>query len=612
MSVSNGCCNTYDSSAQCGIGFAVGRAGAAIMALMLTLGMVLCMALTAAPSHAAADGTPPTPKQTGSVSVNGNAMFGSISYDGSVAVMYEEKQDSDSKNSSYVVVSFKDSKVTPITGKGVISPDAKSVFFVDAAGKGLKMLDVSTGKITDLPGDVTGMSVSAATGDLVLLSRGGEGNDSDDKGDVAVYDVAARRLGPITDLVCATEGRCIIPSTDLSRMFVIETAGRTTAGKTASKLWTYDLKTGKQIDAKEISGMPSDAAGPFQVRSSSLGDKAVVVSAYIDSGNKAGARSRSTRMLRLGLDDAKITPLADGAYMTGLPTYRRQIVNPANPSIPYALVIAGADGDITYGVDPLPDGAQSVQVFDVAANKVVRTVPVPAALQGKGVFLGLSDDGQFALQCVMDDTLTWQTVDLATGGMASVQLDLAGDFAENTGSDFEVSGDGSTFVTAKWDTGANATTLKVYATGVGGTVKPAASAGGAWSVAIPGLGGINVWWIIGAVAGLIVLIVVVALLLRGRHARKAGRAGSAAGSAGRGVAAADATGLNGLAPIAQPIQPVTSVTQATPKRPALAAPAPPIIVSPAVPAVRFCTECGTRVTRPDAKFCPGCGHPLNQ
>lgn len=585
--------------------------------------------ISVAPSVAFADdaaGTPPTPKQTGTVSVSGNMRFSSMSYDGSVAMMHE----ADSEDGGDAVVSFKDGKVTPIAGQGMITPDAKFVFFIDAASKGLKMLDVATGKVSDLPGDVAGMELAGATGDRVLLSR----DDS-----VVVYDVAARRLRTTTDFSSTAPSDTFnirIPSVDLSRMFIIDDYV-----STSPKLLTYDLDTGKQTDAKTISGMPSDAEmSTLQADSLTTNDKAVVVSTFLKG---AGA---SQRVFRLGLDDAKMTPLADGAYMTGESNFFSGNVNPAIPAVPYMLVVPGADGE--FNIDSIPADAKSAQVFDVAANKVVRTVKLPAALREKGnIFLGLSDDGNFALNYKLEDPLKWQTVDLATGNVASVQLDLAGDFAETEDSDCWVSWDGSMFVTAKWDSSTNATTVKVYATGVGGTVKPEPS-GRAWTVALPMLGRISVWWIIGAAAGLVVLIaaiVIIVILARRRRARKALQGQPVpptqpaaplvpqvqpAQSPDQPLAPTVPTFPAGpipqaAVPVAPPTSPVAPTGIVPPGSPAPAAVLPPAVNVPASPAasvpvasavpapapeVRFCTQCGARITSAKARFCPNCGSAL--
>ena len=598
--------------------------GAAIAAAV-AMAMVSVAPVVAFADDAA--GTPPAPKQTGTVSVSGNMRFSSMSYDGSVAMMHE----ADSEDGGDAVVSFKDRKVTPIAGQGMITPDAKFVFFIDAASKGLKMLDVATGKVSDLPGDVAGMELAGATGDRVLLSR----DDS-----VVVYDVAAQRLRTTTDFSNTAPSDTFnirIPSTDLSRMFIIDDYV-----STSPKLLTYDLDTGKQTDAKTISGMPSDAEmSTLQADSLTTNDKAVVVSTYM-----ASAQSVAPRVFRLGLDDAKMTPLADGAYMTGESNFFSGNVNPAIPAVPYVLVVPGADGE--FNSDPIPADAKSVQVFDVAANKVVRTVKLPAALREQGnIFLGLSDDGNFALNYKLEDPLKWQTVDLATGNVASVQLDLAGDFAETEDSDCWVSWDGSMFVTAKWDSSTNATTVKVYATGVGGTVKPEPS-GRAWTVALPMLGRISVWWVIGAAAGLVVLIAAIVIIVMLAHRRRARKAlqdqpvppaqpaaplvpqVQPAQSPDQPLAPAVPTFPAGpvpqaTVPVAPPASPVAPTDIVSPGSPAPATVLPPAVNAPASPAasvpvasavpapapdVRFCTQCGARITSAKARFCPNCGSAL--
>ncbi|WP_169275655.1 zinc-ribbon domain-containing protein [Bifidobacterium moraviense] len=582
------------------------RIAAAFVALMMA-----AVALIVAPTAAWAAGAPPVPQQRGNVNLKNyeDVAVNGISDDGSVAVIYASNVASGS--STYFMVTLNDVSITELAGAGVISTDGKQVYFVDTDSGKLKAADVASKQITTLNGSVGGSEyVVGATADRVLISDySGSGVT------LNTYDVKQQRVTATTKISSSSAMLGVAP--DYSHVFAVEPSS---SGSSAT-LQAYDLTTGQSSPAQQITGPSGIDYSNLSVLSTLVDGKALLVSSYSSSASAA-------LYYRLDVTNGRLTYLSDHPYTL--------TTNRSYTEARYVLGFDGPAGDPANGVNlSKVSDASSMSVYDIAAGRAAWTTSIPAGIDAKfesGNYLGLTNDGKHMLVASQTGTSGGSLISMDTKTGATSEVRIPDEISGGYGGAAMLSGDGATVVVAT--TKGDDSQLLIFSTGVGGSP---------WTK-------VETWLMVAAGSlAVIVLIVVAIILLRKHGARKAVAGAPIAPRTSAGYAqpqsAQPAPSAQSYAAASAPAQAVSVPAQSAPRHaasaaptpaspsaptvpatpavptvaPASVAPAPTSAVAPApdqsasdqsAPAVRFCTECGTRVTRPTAKFCPGCGHPL--
>ncbi|MBW3081219.1 zinc ribbon domain-containing protein [Bifidobacterium saguinibicoloris] len=608
-------------------------------AILILLAMLL-YGMAASPVQALAAGAPPTPVQSGSAVMQGAMNVMEVSQDGSLAIA--ERIDSDAQ--SWYLVSLPNLKTTPIGGEGVIARDSSAAFFIDAGTHTLNRMDASTKHVTKLSGDMTAYKVDTATRDRVLLRK-----DDDNGSSYAVYDVSKQHL---VTLDLPTDST-IRPGSDLSRLFVV--AKEMKGAKTEYTLRTYNSSTGKQTDSKVITAPEGfdlhDMVVGAPHANMTEGDKAMFITYLVRDRNGSG-KVLNQKIYRLGLDDAKVTPLVKGTAFAE--------TDPFGPSS-YVLAYSkgyGPSGSTGTGSGPV-SGSQWTLV-DVTTGKAIRHGTVPSYHPGddeylkySGVFLGFSHDGAYVFRyqggsgsSPLQGTFL-STINLADGTLSSTKMDLPSEWGEGKGDSMKWSAKAGVFVVAASDDKAGTTTWRVYDTGTG--------TGGSGFFLWRWLRGMGVWDIVmvAAVALAVIAAIVVTVIMVIRRRRYGSGHGKTETSepphadmppvpepvptpvpeplpvpmpvSASETSAETAAAARRTVPVPMPVPPAPSMppmpTATGTASPATASPATasstPMQVSPVSPVSpispstsRFCARCGAALGNRPARFCPQCGSPV--